>query len=89
MSGLEQLLEVVDAAQALACDRPQILGGDFNAPYCGAPELDVLRGAGFVDAVGKACEVSVAPVRIVAGDVVEHRIPVSALAVEDISPGRA
>jgi len=49
-----QSKELLDAAQQLACDRPQILGGDFNAPYCGAPELDVLRGAGFVDAVGLA-----------------------------------
>ncbi len=49
-----QSKEVLDVAQARACDRPQIIGGDFNAPYCGAPELDVLRGAGFVDAVGIA-----------------------------------
>ena len=49
-----QSKEVLDRSQALACDRPQILGGDFNAPYCGAPELQVLRDAGFVDAVGLA-----------------------------------
>jgi len=49
-----QSKELLDVAQTLACERPQIVGGDFNAPYCGAPELDVLRGAGFVDAVGLA-----------------------------------
>jgi len=49
-----QSKELLDLAQERACDRPQILAGDFNAPYCGAPELDVLRGAGFVDAVGLA-----------------------------------
>jgi endonuclease/exonuclease/phosphatase family metal-dependent hydrolase len=49
-----QAKELLDQAQALACDRPQIIGGDMNAPYCGAPELDVLRNAGFVDTVGLA-----------------------------------
>jgi endonuclease/exonuclease/phosphatase family metal-dependent hydrolase len=49
-----QSKELLDAAQARACERPQIIGGDFNAPYCGAPELDVLRGADFADAIGMA-----------------------------------
>ncbi len=53
-----QSKELLDVAQARACDRPQIIGGDFNAPYCGAPELDVLRGAGFVDALGIAGQLS-------------------------------
>ena len=47
-----QAKELLDVAQTRACDRPQIVGGDFNAPYCGAPELEVLRTSGFVDAVG-------------------------------------
>jgi len=49
-----QAKELLDQAQGRACERPQIIAGDFNAPYCGAPELEVLRGAGFVDAVGLA-----------------------------------
>jgi endonuclease/exonuclease/phosphatase family metal-dependent hydrolase len=49
-----QAKELLDQAQLRACDRPQILAGDFNAPYCGAPELEILRDAGFVDAVGLA-----------------------------------
>jgi endonuclease/exonuclease/phosphatase family metal-dependent hydrolase len=49
-----QSKEILDQAQARACDRPTILAGDFNAPYCGAPELQVLRDAGFIDAVGVA-----------------------------------
>lgn len=47
-----QSKEILDRAQELACERPQIIAGDFNAPYCGAPELEVLRDAGFVDAIG-------------------------------------
>src|SRR5690606_7820842 len=47
-----QSKELLDAAQARACERPQIIAGDFNAPYCGAPELEILRDAGFVDAMG-------------------------------------
>ncbi len=47
-----QSKELLDDAQVLACERPQIMAGDFNAPYCGAPELEVLRDAGFVDAMG-------------------------------------
>jgi endonuclease/exonuclease/phosphatase family metal-dependent hydrolase len=49
-----QAKELLDQAQAHACDRPQIFGGDFNAFYCGGPELDVLRAAGFLDAIGLA-----------------------------------
>lgn len=49
-----QAKELLDAAQQLACDRPQIVGGDFNAPYCGAPELQIFRDAGFIDAVAVA-----------------------------------
>ena len=52
-----QAKELLDAAQRLACDRPQIAGGDFNAPYCGAPELEVFRKSGFVDAVATAGDV--------------------------------
>jgi endonuclease/exonuclease/phosphatase family metal-dependent hydrolase len=44
--------ELLDAAQTYACERPQIIAGDFNAPYCGAPELEILRDSGFVDAIG-------------------------------------
>jgi endonuclease/exonuclease/phosphatase family metal-dependent hydrolase len=49
-----QSKELLDAAQLLACDRPQIAAGDFNAPYCGAPELEVFRTVGFQDAIGLA-----------------------------------
>ena len=49
-----QAKELLDVAQTLACERPQIVAGDFNAPYCGAPELEVLRTSGFLDAVGLA-----------------------------------
>ncbi len=49
-----QSKEILDQSQALACERPQVVGGDFNAPYCGSPTLDVFRDAGFVDAVGLA-----------------------------------
>lgn len=52
-----QSKELLDRAQELACERPQIVAGDFNAPYCGAPELDVFRGAGFTDAIGTAGDV--------------------------------
>ncbi len=47
-----QAKELLDVAQSRACDRPQIVAGDFNAPYCGSPELEVLRTSGFFDAVG-------------------------------------
>lgn len=49
-----QSKEILDVAQRLACDRPQIVAGDLNAPYCGGPDLEVFRKAGFVDAVGLA-----------------------------------
>jgi endonuclease/exonuclease/phosphatase family metal-dependent hydrolase len=49
-----QAKELLDVAQARACDRPQIVGGDFNAPYCGAPELQIFRDAGFIDALAVA-----------------------------------
>lgn len=45
-----QSKEILDASQAHACDRPQIVAGDFNAWYPTAPELSVLRNEGFVDA---------------------------------------
>jgi endonuclease/exonuclease/phosphatase family metal-dependent hydrolase len=45
-----QSREVLDRAQREACDRPQVIAGDFNAWYCSAPELEVMRRAGFVDA---------------------------------------
>ncbi len=45
-----QSKELLDASQASACERPQIVAGDFNAWYPQAPELDVLRTAGFADA---------------------------------------
>ena len=46
-----QSKELLDASQALACERAQIIAGDFNAWYPQAPELDVLRTAGFSDAL--------------------------------------
>jgi endonuclease/exonuclease/phosphatase family metal-dependent hydrolase len=52
-----QAKELLDEAQARACERPQIVAGDFNAPYCGAPELEVLRRSGFIDAAGTAGDV--------------------------------
>lgn len=52
-----QSKQLLDRAQQLACERPQVAAGDFNAPYCGAPELDVLRVAGFSDAIGTAGDV--------------------------------
>lgn len=45
-----QAREVLDRAQLEACDRPQVISGDFNAWYCSAPELEVLRRSEFVDA---------------------------------------
>lgn len=44
-----QSKELLDESQRLACDRPQIIAGDFNAWYARAPELVVLKDAGFVD----------------------------------------
>jgi endonuclease/exonuclease/phosphatase family metal-dependent hydrolase len=49
-----QSREILDRAQAEACDRPQLVGGDFNAWYCTAPELEVMRKAGFMDAIRQA-----------------------------------
>lgn len=46
-----QSKELLDEAQRLACDRPQIVAGDFNAWYARAPELVVLKDVGFVDAL--------------------------------------
>lgn len=46
-----QVKEALDDAQALACDRPIVIGGDFNAWYATAPELYVLESSGFVDAL--------------------------------------
>lgn len=46
-----QSKELLDESQRLACDRPQIIAGDFNAWYARAPELVVLKDAGFVDAL--------------------------------------
>lgn len=45
--------ELLDASQALACDRPQVVAGDFNAWYPTAPELTVFRNEGFVDALAE------------------------------------
>ena len=44
-----QSKELLDRAQLEACERPQVMAGDWNAWYCTAPELEVLRRAGFVD----------------------------------------
>jgi endonuclease/exonuclease/phosphatase family metal-dependent hydrolase len=52
-----QSKELLDEAQRLACDRPQIVAGDFNAWYPRAPELVVLRDAGFVDALERLGDV--------------------------------
>jgi len=46
-----QAKELLDAAQATACDRPQIVAGDFNAWYATAPELEVFRRSGFTEAM--------------------------------------
>lgn len=46
-----QAKELLDAAQGVACERPQIVAGDFNAWYPGAPELVVFRSSGFVEAM--------------------------------------
>ncbi len=44
-----QSKELLDASQALACDRPQVVAGDFNAWFRRAPELVVLKDNGFTD----------------------------------------
>lgn len=46
-----QVKELLDHAQAAACERPQIVAGDFNTWYATAPERVVMREAGFVDAL--------------------------------------
>ena len=46
-----QSKQMLDAAQASACERPTIFAGDFNAWYWTAPELTVLRNEGFEDAL--------------------------------------
>jgi endonuclease/exonuclease/phosphatase family metal-dependent hydrolase len=52
-----QVKEMLDRAQRDACDRPQVVAGDFNTWYCGAPELEVLRRSGFVDATRSAGDI--------------------------------
>jgi len=46
-----QVKELLDAAQAGACERPQVVAGDFNAWYPTTPELVLMRNAGFTDAL--------------------------------------
>lgn len=46
-----QVKELLDVAQAGACERPQIVAGDFNTWYPTAPELVLMRNAGFDDAL--------------------------------------
>jgi len=53
-----QVKELLDAAQASACDRPQVVGGDFNAWYATAPELVLMENAGFTDAVAAVGDTS-------------------------------
>ena len=48
-----QAKELLDASQASACDRPQIVAGDFNAWYDTAPELVVFKANGFTDALAE------------------------------------
>jgi len=54
---IEQVREFLDASQAKACERPQIIAGDFNTWYCTAPELEVLRRSGFEDVLMTAGDV--------------------------------
>ena len=53
-----QVKELLDAAQARACDRPQIVAGDFNTWYDTAPELVLMRNAGYVDALATSGDTS-------------------------------
>lgn len=46
-----QVKELLDTAQASACDRPIVIAGDFNTWYPTAPERVILREAGFLDAM--------------------------------------
>lgn len=52
-----QVKELLDAAQERACDRPQVVAGDFNTWYETAPELVLMRNAGFADALAEAGDV--------------------------------
>jgi endonuclease/exonuclease/phosphatase family metal-dependent hydrolase len=52
MARAVQVRELLDAAQAYACERPMVVGGDTNAWYATGPEHQLLENAGFVDAVG-------------------------------------
>jgi endonuclease/exonuclease/phosphatase family metal-dependent hydrolase len=54
-----QVKELLDVAQSLACERPQIVAGDFNTWYPQAPELEVLRTSGFVDALAEIGDTAV------------------------------
>jgi endonuclease/exonuclease/phosphatase family metal-dependent hydrolase len=47
-----QVRELLDAAQAYACERPLVVGGDMNAWYATGPEHQLMRNTGFVDAAG-------------------------------------
>ena len=80
-----QAKELLDVVQQRACERPQIVAGDFNAPYCGAPELQLLRDVGFSDAIGLAGDTEpthsagfrldyawTKGLRVVAGGVIRH-----------------
>jgi endonuclease/exonuclease/phosphatase family metal-dependent hydrolase len=49
-----QIKQVLDRAQALGCERPQIVAGDFNAWYPTAPELTLMKQTGFADALAAA-----------------------------------
>ncbi|MFN7697277.1 MAG: endonuclease/exonuclease/phosphatase family protein [Deltaproteobacteria bacterium] len=46
-----QVKETLDHAQASACERPQIIAGDFNTWYPRAPERFVMQRAGWTDAM--------------------------------------
>jgi endonuclease/exonuclease/phosphatase family metal-dependent hydrolase len=46
-----QVKELLDVAQAGACERAQVVAGDFNAWYPTTPELVLMRNAGFEDAL--------------------------------------
>ncbi len=48
-----QSKEVLDVSQLVACDRPQVVAGDFNAWFANAPELRVFVDNGFVDALAE------------------------------------
>ncbi len=52
-----QVKEALDHAQASACERPQIIAGDFNTWYPRAPERFVMSRAGFTDAMEEVGDV--------------------------------